>query len=106
MQASEPRRSERVAETTDLHAAVRNGRGRPHGVRVEDLGTGGMAVSPPAGLRVDDLVRFEFWGSAFAWSGVARVVHVEEDRAGLAFMSWDGPAYRPLRRLVRDRVGA
>lgn len=100
------RRHPRVGECADLHAAVRPRKGRPAGVEIADLCVGGMGVRPVTGLHIDDLVRFELWGSTFAWSGRARVAHLEADRAGLAFVDWDGPAYRPLGRLLHDRRNA
>ena len=97
------RRHRRVGECADLRAAVRPRRGRPASVALENLCVGGMGVRSVTGLQIDDVVRFELWGRSFAWSGRARVAHTEDGRAGLAFVAWDGPAYRPLGRLLHDR---
>jgi hypothetical protein len=101
---TDARRFRRADHTDDLRAAVRPPRGGGRAVRVCDLSAGGMAVEPMPDVRPQERVRFEFWGPAFAWSGTARVVHADESRAGLAFLSWDGPTHRPLERLIDART--
>jgi hypothetical protein len=99
----ETRRNTRVRECGDLHAALRPPKGRPASVEVADLCVDGMGVRSVTGLQDGDVVRFELWGRSFAWSGRARVAHAAGDRAGLAFVAWDGPAHRPLGRLLHAR---
>jgi hypothetical protein len=102
-QPRELRRHPRVSQTEDLHAAIRPPGGAGAFVAVHDLGAGGMGVAEFPPLDPAETVRFELWGSDFAWSGTARVRHVAPEAAGLEFVSWDGPVHRPLQRLVAQR---
>ena len=100
----EERTSPRVGDTRGLCAAVRPAHRTGAIVAVRDLSAHGIGVDRCPQLDPDEVVRFEFWGSDFAWSGTARVAHAEGDRAGLAFLGWDGPVHRPLNRLLSRRL--
>lgn len=94
----------RIRDTRGWCAALRPAGRASAFVAIHDLCSGGMGVERCPPLRSDEVVRFEFWGSDFAWSGAARVVHAEHSRAGLEFLRWDGPVHRPLGRLLSSRM--
>src|SRR5215210_536348 len=96
------RRHDRVPTCDGLCAALRPPSGIGSFVSLSDLSAGGMGLEHCPPLEPDAKVRFELWGSGFAWSGTARVAHVGPESAGLEFVGWDGPVHRPLGRLLAD----
>jgi hypothetical protein len=104
IRSGEHRRHRRTTRTGDLFATVwpPEGGASP-ALSVADLSVSGMRVKGRSGLHESERVRFELAGSAFRFAGAARVVHAGSQGAGLAFLSWDGPAQRPLAGLLARR---
>ena len=58
--------------------------------RVLNLSEGGMLVADD-GLDVGQKTEFELSGPSFHYAGVAEVVHLTNETAGLRFLSWRSP---------------
>jgi PilZ domain len=97
------RQHPRITQTEDLSATLRPA-GRTCVVgRVLNLSIGGMLVASSV-LELDETARFELAGSDFSFAGVAQVAHRSDQATGLHFVSWQGPANRPVRTLVTSRL--
>jgi hypothetical protein len=71
--------------------------------RVLNLSHRGMLVAS-SGLEVDETADFEIAGPDFRSAGVARVAHRTGQATGLHFVSWRGPADRPVSTLIAARL--
>jgi hypothetical protein len=47
---------------------------------------------------------FELSGPSFHYAGVAEVVHLTSETAGLRFLSWQSHDNRPIRSLIEQRA--
>ena len=95
------RRHPRIS-TRDLQAHLRPGGRSPRGGRVLDLSEGGMLIAGDD-LEVGEKTAFELAGTNFHYAGVAEVAHLTNGMTGLRFLSWQGPADRPVRSLIEER---
>jgi hypothetical protein len=96
-------RQPRTTQTEDLSATLRCvGRSRTVG-RVLNLSEGGMLVAG-SDLKVGETASFELAGPDFQFAGLATVAHRTDRAAGLRFLSWEGPAYRPVCALIAARL--
>ena len=55
-------------------------------------------------LEVGETAGFELVGPGFRFAGVATVAHRSDRAMGLRFLSWEGPAYRPVCALIAARL--
>jgi hypothetical protein len=97
------RRHPRITQTDDLSATLRSARRTCVVGPVLDLSDGGMLVALD-GLEVDETAGFELAGPDFRFAGVAKVAHCRDHATGLHFLSWQGPANRPVCTLIAARL--
>jgi hypothetical protein len=96
-------RQPRTTQTKDLSATLRSaGRIRVVG-RVLNLSEGGMLLAG-SDFDVGETATFELEGPGFQFAGLATVAHCTGKAVGLRFLSWEGPAYRPICRLIVARL--
>ena len=69
--------------------------------RVLNLSEGGMLVADD-GLDVGQKTEFELSGPSFHYAGVAEVVHLTNETAGLRFLSWQTHDNRPVRSMIEQ----
>ncbi|MGO9955428.1 MAG: hypothetical protein ACLP50_05520 [Solirubrobacteraceae bacterium] len=97
------RQHPRITDTRDLLASLRPV-DRPSRVgRVLNLCQSGMLVSGNE-LTIGDVSGFELAGPGFRYAGVARVTHHTGGATGLRVLDWQGPAERPIKALVQQRL--
>ena len=99
------RRHPRTVQTEDLSATLRAARRTCVVGRVLNLSEGGMLVAG-RGLKVDETASLELARPDFRFAGVAKVAHRTDQAIGLQFLSWQGPAHRPICTLIAARVRA
>ena len=96
------RRHARITDVHDFRARFRAGSGSGGADRVLNLSEGGMLVADSS-LEVGQRTGFELSGPDFHYAGVAEVVHLTSETAGLRFLSWQSHDNRPIRSLVEQR---
>jgi hypothetical protein len=96
------RRHPRISDVRDFRARLRSDRGSRDVDRVLNLSEGGMLVADNA-LEVGQRTEFELSGPSFHYAGVAEVVHLTTETAGLRFLSWQSHENRPIRSLIEQR---
>ena len=100
---SNARRHPRITDVQDVRAQFGSG-GDARGVdRVLNLSEGGMLVADQS-LDVGQTTGFELSGPNFHYAGVAEVVHLTSETAGLRFLSWQSHDNRPIRSLIEQRA--
>jgi hypothetical protein len=100
---SNARRHPRITDVQDVRARFGSG-GDARGVdRVLNLSEGGMLVADQS-LDVGQTTGFELSGPNFHYAGVAEVVHLTSETAGLRFLSWQSHDNRPIRSLIEQRA--
>lgn len=97
------RRHPRTTQTEDLSATVWSARRSCVVGRVLNLSEEGMLVVS-SGFEVDETAGLEFVGPDFRFAGVAKVAHRNDRAVGLHFVSWQGPAHRPISALIAARL--
>jgi hypothetical protein len=95
------RRHPRITGARDLRAKLRTSDVAPTADRVLNLSEGGMLIANNK-LTVGHKTAFELTGSSFHYAGVAEVVHLTNETAGLRFLSWQGHDDRPVRSLIEQ----
>lgn len=96
------RRHPRIADPQDFQAKLGPSDSFPAVGRVLNLSEGGMLVANDK-LTVGHETAFELTGPSFHYAGVAEVVHLTNETAGLRFLSWQGHDNRPVRSLIANR---
>ncbi len=97
------RRHPRITDVRDLRARFRSGGSPRDADRVINLSEGGMLVADK-GLSVGEKTGFELSGPSFHYAGVAEVMHLTNETAGLRFLSWQARNNRPIRSLIEQRA--
>ena len=97
------RRHPRTTHTEDLSATLWSARRSCVVGRVLNLSEGGMLVAS-RGLEVAETAGLELAGPDFRFAGVAKVAHCSDRAVGLHFLSWQGPAHRPICTLIGARL--
>jgi hypothetical protein len=97
------RRDPRTTQTEDLSATLWSARRSCVVGRVLNLSEGGMLVAS-RGLEVGETAGLELAAPDFRFGGVAKVAHRTDRAVGLHFMSWQGPADRPICTLIAARL--
>jgi hypothetical protein len=98
------RRHPRIPGAQDLQAKLRSSGSAPSAPsadRVLNLSEGGMLIANNK-LTVGHKTDFELTGPSFHYAGVAEVVHLTNETAGLRFLSWQGHDDRPVRSLIEQ----
>ena len=96
------RRYPRVTAVQDVRARFGSGREARGVDRVLNMSEGGMLVADQF-LTVGEKTGFELSGPDFHYAGVAEVVHLTSETAGLRFLSWQSHDNRPIRSLIEQR---
>jgi hypothetical protein len=96
------RRHPRITAVHDVRARFGSGRDSRGVDRVLNLSEGGMLVADQS-LAVGQTTGFELSGPSFHYAGVAEVVHLTSETAGLRFLSWQDHDNRPIRSLIEQR---
>jgi hypothetical protein len=96
------RRHPRITAVHDVRARFGSGRDSRGVDRVLNLSEGGMLVADQS-LAVGQTTGFELSGPSFHYAGVAEVVHLTSETAGLRFLSWQDHENRPIRSLIERR---
>lgn len=96
------RRHPRITEVQDFRASFGSGEASQGVDRVLNLSEGGMLVAGHS-LEVGEQTGFELSGPSFHYAGVAEVVHLTSETAGLRFLSWQSHDNRPIRSLIERR---
>ncbi len=96
------RRHPRITDVKDVRARFGSGPGSRAVDRVINLSEGGMLVADDA-LTVGQNTAFELSGPSFHYAGVAEVMHLTNETAGLRFLSWQARDNRPIRSLIEQR---
>jgi hypothetical protein len=93
----------RTTQTKDLSATLRFAGSTRVVDEVLNLSEGGMLLAS-SDLDVGETTHFELEGPGFQFAGLATVAHRTGQATGLRFLSWEGPAYRPLCLLIAARL--
>ncbi len=96
------RRHPRITDVNGFRARFGSGRDAKGDGTVLNLSEGGMLVADHS-LEVGQQTGFELSGPSFHYSGVAEVVHLTTETAGLRFLSWQDHDNRPIRSLIEQR---
>jgi PilZ domain len=96
------RRHPRITDVRDVRARFGSGGGSRGVDRVLNLSEGGMLVADDT-LNVGQSTAFELSGPDFHYAGVAEVMHLTNETAGLRFLSWQARDNRPIRSLIEQR---
>ena len=99
---SNARRHPRITDVHDLRAKFGSGGGARGVDRVLNLSEGGMLVADHS-LEIGQTTGFELSGPSFHYAGVAEVVHLTSETAGLRFLSWQSHDNRPIRSVIEQR---
>ena len=97
------RRHPRITDVHDFRAWFGSGRESKGVDRVLNLSEGGMLVAGHS-LELGQQTGFELSGPSFHYAGVAEVVHLTSETAGLRFLSWQSHDNRPIRSLIEQRA--
>jgi hypothetical protein len=100
----EKRHHPRTARTKDLSATLRPAEGSRVVADVLNLSEGGMLVAARSDRVMQQPVGFELAGPGFRFAGQGEIVHRTDRTTGLRFLSWQGPAGRPICALVASRL--
>jgi hypothetical protein len=100
---SNARRHPRITDVKDVRARVGSGGSSRAVERVLNLSEGGMLVADDT-LTVGQSTAFELSGPSFHYAGVAEVMHLTNETAGLRFLSWQARDNRPIRSLIEQRT--
>jgi hypothetical protein len=96
------RRHPRITGVQDVQAKFGSGRDARGVDCVLNLSESGMLVADQS-LEVGQKTGFELSGPSFHYAGVAEVVHLTSETAGLRFLSWQNHDNRPIRSLIEER---
>jgi hypothetical protein len=96
------RRHPRITDVQDVRASFGSGDSSRGVDRVLNLSEGGMLVADDS-LTVGQSTPFELSGPSFHYAGVAEVMHLTNETAGLRFLSWQARDNRPFRSLIEQR---
>jgi hypothetical protein len=97
------RRHPRITAVQDFRARIGSGRGSRGVDSVINVSEGGMLVADST-LTVGEQTGFELSGPDFHYAGVAEVMHLTNETAGLRFLSWQARDNRPIRSLIEQRA--
>jgi hypothetical protein len=95
------RRHRRFSNVQDVRAKFGSGAGSRSVERVLNVSEGGMLVADDT-LDVGERTEFELSGPSFHYAGVAEVVHLTNETAGLRFLSWQTHDNRPIRSMIEQ----
>ena len=95
------RRHPRLTNVRNFRATFGSTGGSRSVDRVLNLSEGGMLVADDT-LDVGQTTEFELSGPSFHYAGVAEVVHLTNETAGMRFLSWQTHDKRPIRSMLEQ----